>query len=83
MVKKDYYLHKLKHCNISFFGAFVKEVWHMIIPPKKLVLIMHVLGLGLVFEDRKNRVSGGLFAFCLAGVQHYVFGKTCNEGGGF
>jgi len=26
MVKKDYYLHKLKHCNISFFGAFVKEV---------------------------------------------------------
>jgi len=55
----------------------------MIIPPKKLVLIMHVLGLGLVFEDRKNRVSGGLFAFCLAGVQHYVFGKTCNEGGGF
>lgn len=80
-VKKTYYLHKLKHCNICFCGAFVKEEWWMIIHAKKLVLIIHILSLKLVFEVRKNRVSGYLFAVCFAGIQHYVFSKRCNEGG--
>lgn len=55
----------------------------MITHAKMLVLIMHILGLVLVFEVRKNRVSGDLFAVCFALciMQHYVFSKICNEGG--
>lgn len=82
-VKKDYYLYKLKHCIICFCGAFVKEVWWMIVHAKDLALIICILGLKLVFEVRKNRVSGDLLAVCFAGMQHYVFSKICNEGGGF
>lgn len=80
MLEKDYYLHKLKRNNGYFCGAFVIEVWWMIVPAKKLVPIIHVLGLKLVLEVRKNRVSEDLFAVCFAGMQHYVFSKICNAG---
>lgn len=53
-VKKDYYLDKLKHCTICFCGAFVKDIWWIIVYAKKLMVIISILGLKLVFEVRKE-----------------------------